>query len=140
MKHSCKDKSQNSSAKAVNSRSQGVGRLTIDAVLAITNIVESIQKWASPLSSLKSTADKEPLSGISGLVYRNIRNVTQRLGESIDPPLAAIGKELASQADSTSTQTLLATLKGVLGDYLVASDNPLAIQIHYWKLIYWTIA
>nr|WP_297347302.1 hypothetical protein [uncultured Glaciecola sp.] len=131
MKHSSKDKSQNSSAKAVNSRTQGVGRLTIDAVLAITNIVESMHKRVSPLSSSTSKTEKEQLSGISGLVYRNIRNVTERLGKRIDAPLAAISKILASQPDSPSTQTLLAALNGVLGDYLVASDNPLAIQMHF---------
>jgi hypothetical protein len=47
-----------------------------------------MHKRISPLSSLQSAADKEQLSGISGLVYRNIRNVTQRLGKRIDPPLA----------------------------------------------------
>ena len=88
MKHSSKDRSQSSSAKAVNSRTQDTGRLTIDAILAIINIVESMHKRISPLSSLQSAADKEQLSGISGLVYRNIRNVTQRLGKRIDPPLA----------------------------------------------------
>ena len=131
MNHNPKDKSQNSPSKAANSRRQGVGRLTIDAVLAITNIVESMHIRVSPLSAVKSTTEKEQLSGISGLVYRNIRNVTQRVGKSIDAPLAAISKILASQPDSTSTQALLAALNGVLGDHLVLSKNPLAIPMHF---------
>tara|TARA_R110001592_G_scaffold7678_4_gene42576 strand:- start:503 stop:1723 length:1221 start_codon:yes stop_codon:yes gene_type:complete len=131
MNHNPKNKSQNSPTKAPNSRRQGVGRLTIDAVLAITNIVESMHMRVSPLSAIKSTTEKEQLSGISGLVYRNIRNVTQRVGKSIDAPLAAISKILASQPNSTSTQALLAALNGVLGDHLVLSENPLAIPMHF---------
>jgi pimeloyl-ACP methyl ester carboxylesterase len=133
MKDSSKDKTQNSPAKAANSRTQGVGRLTIDAVLSITNIVESMHKRVSPLSAAGSTTEKEQLSGISGLVYRNIRHVTELLGKSIDAPLAAISKILDSQPDSTSTQALLAALNGVLGDHLVLSENPLAIQMHFRK-------
>ncbi|MFT6270100.1 MAG: pimeloyl-ACP methyl ester carboxylesterase [Alphaproteobacteria bacterium] len=131
MNRSPKDKSQSSSTTAANSRSQGVGRLTIDAVLAITNIVESMHIRVSPLSKVKSTTEKEQLSGISGLVYRNIRNVTELVGKSIDAPLASISKVLASQPDSTSTQALLAALNGVLGDHLVDSENPLAISMHF---------
>ncbi|MFT5897637.1 MAG: pimeloyl-ACP methyl ester carboxylesterase [Glaciecola sp.] len=131
MNRSPKDKSQNSPTKETSSRGQGVGRLTIDAVLAITDIVESMHKRVSPLSGAKSTTEKENLSGISGLVYRNIRNVTERVGKSIDAPLAAISTVLDSQPDSSSTQSLLAALNGVLGDHLVLSKNALAIPMHF---------
>jgi pimeloyl-ACP methyl ester carboxylesterase len=126
-----KDKNQSSSTKTAHSKTQGMGRLTIDAVLAITDIVESMHKRVSPLSVLKSATEEERLSGISGLVYRNIRNMTELVGKSIDTPLASISKTLASQPDSTSTQSLLAALNGVLGDYLLASDNSLAIPMHF---------
>jgi hypothetical protein len=53
--------------------------------------------------------------------------VTELVGKSIDAPLAAISKTLATQPDSTSTQSLLAALNGVLGDYLVVNDNSLGI-------------
>jgi len=131
MNDSPKNKSQDPLKVKTHSKTQGVGRLTIDAVLAITNIVESMHKRVSPLPAEKSVTNKEQLSGISGLVYRNIRNVTQWLGKNIDVPLAAISKTLASQPDSASAQTLLAALNGVLGDYLVVSDNPLAIPMHF---------
>lgn len=131
MNDSPKNKSHKSLQHTANSKIQGVGRLTIDAVLAITDIVESVHKRVSPLSVLKFATENERLSGISGLVYRNIRNVTELVGKSIDAPLAAISKTLATQPDSTSTQSLLAALNGVLGDYLVASDNSLAIPMHF---------
>lgn len=130
-KDSPKGKSQTSSEKATHSKTQGVGRLTIDAVIAITDIVESIHKRVSPFSSVKSTNKNETLSGISGLVYRNIRNVTGLVGKSIDAPLAVISQTLAADPDSISTQTLLAALNGVLGDHLVLRHNSLAIPMHF---------
>lgn len=131
MNDNLKDTSQNKTANATHSKTQGVGRLTIDAVLAITDIVESLHKRISPLSTKKSLTEKEQLSGISGLVYRNIRNLTAVVGKSIDTPLAAISKTLASQPDSGSSQALLAALNGVLGDYLLLRDNSLAIPMHF---------
>jgi pimeloyl-ACP methyl ester carboxylesterase len=133
MNDSPKDKSHKSPQQDSNSKLHGVGRLTIDAVLAVTDIVESLHKRISPLSGLYKKSEEEQLSGISGLVYRNIRSVTELVGKSIDAPLAAISKTLATQPDSTSTQSLLAALNGVLGDYLVVSDNSLAIHMHFRK-------
>ena len=126
-----KNKSQDPFAKPANSKTHGVGRLTIDAVLAITDIVESMHKRISPLSGFHSSSEEEKLSGIGGLIYRNIRNVTQWVGKNIDVPLEAINQTLASQLDSASSQTLLAALNGVLGDYLFVRDNPLAIPMHF---------
>jgi pimeloyl-ACP methyl ester carboxylesterase len=128
-----KDKNQNTPQHAANSKIHGMGSLTIDAVLAITDIVESMHKRVSPLSGFHSTSEEEKLSGIGGLVYRNIRNVTQWVGKNIDVPLGVIDKTLASQPDSASAQTLLSALNGVLGDYLFAGDNPLAIPMHFRK-------
>ena len=125
------DKSHKSPQQSANSKIHGVGRLTIDAVLAVTDIVESLHSRISPLSGLHKKSEEEQLSGISGLVYRNIRNVTQWVGKNIDVPLGAINKTLASEPDSASAQTLLAALNGVLGDYLFVRDNPLAIPMHF---------
>jgi pimeloyl-ACP methyl ester carboxylesterase len=125
-----KGTSDKKSAKISHSKTQGVGRLTIDAVLAITDIVESMHKRISSNTTEKSVADKETLSGISGLVYRNIRSLTTLVGKSIDTPLEAISKTLDSQPESASTEALLAALNGVLGDHLLLRDNPLAIPMH----------
>ena len=122
------DLNDNGQAKAVNSKTQGVGRLTIDAVLAITDIVESMHKR---IITSSMPPEKERLSGISGLVYRNIRNITALVGKSIDAPLSAISKVVDSQPDSASTQALLAALNGVLGDHLLLRDNSLAIPMHF---------
>jgi pimeloyl-ACP methyl ester carboxylesterase len=133
MNDSPKDKSHKSPQQDSNSKIHGVGRLTIDAVLAVTDIVESLHRRITPLSALHTKSEAEQLSGIGGLVYRNIRNVTQWVGKNIDVPLSAINQALASQPDSASAQTLLAALNGVLGDYLFVRNNPLAIPMHFRK-------
>jgi len=124
---------QENLSKKGHSKTQGVGRLTIDAVLAITDIVESMHKRVTSHTTEKSVTDKETLSGISGLVYRNIRSVTALVGKSIDGPLAALSKTLDSQPESASTEALLAALNGVLGDHLLFRDNSLAIPMHFRK-------
>jgi hypothetical protein len=131
MTTSPKDNKQNTSAKTSKGRAQGVGRLSIEAVLALTDIVESMHKRISPVHTTVADTEKEKLTGISGLVYRNIRHVTEMLGKSIDGPLGAISKIFATQPDSSSTQSMLAALNGVLGDHLVLSKNPLAIPMHF---------
>lgn len=128
-----KDKKHQPSAKKVDRKIQGLGRLTIEAVLAITEIVESLHQRISPLSVEKPASDKEQVSGLGGMVYRNIRHVTEWVGKSIDAPLATLSKALLTQPDSSSTQALLAVLNGVLGDHLVLSDNALAIPMHFRK-------
>jgi pimeloyl-ACP methyl ester carboxylesterase len=133
MNDNLKNSNQKQQTKAIQSKIQGAGSLTIDAVLAITDIVESMHKRISPLSTVRSASEKEQLSGISGLVYRNIRNLTTLVGKSIDAPLAAISKTLDTQPDSTSTQALLAALNGVMGDHLLLTDNSLAIPMHFRK-------
>jgi pimeloyl-ACP methyl ester carboxylesterase len=131
MNETQKDKPQAQGSKAEDSKLQGLGRVTTEAVLAITEIVESLHKRIDPLSSVFSKSDKEQLSGISGLVYRNIRNVTELVGKGIDLPLAALGKTLSSQEHSPGNQALLSALNGVLGDHLHHRDNPLAIACQF---------
>ena len=68
--------------------------------------------------------------GITGLVYKTIRGVTRVAGGSIEALLALLTPALASATtDSVASpqrEAILAALNGVLGDYLAASNNPLA--------------
>ena len=98
MQHNSKNKTSTSNNS--DSKTQGVGRLTIQAVLAITNIVESVHK---NIRANPSISEEVPRSGISGLVYRNIRNLTALIGKRIDAPLAYISSILDAQPDSASS-------------------------------------
>ncbi|WP_110514833.1 esterase/lipase family protein [Herpetosiphon llansteffanensis] len=97
---------------------QGISRLAIEATTQITNISEG----------LFATIMRRPtrrIGGIPGLVYRQIHTITRLVGDSIEALLAAFGAAAKQTDSSRQRDDLLAALNGVLGDYLVASNNPL---------------
>jgi pimeloyl-ACP methyl ester carboxylesterase len=68
-------------------------------------------------------------TGITGLVYRSVRGITQLVGESVDALLALVEPLIAEGRSSPEREAILAALNGVVGDHLVASGNPLAIAM-----------
>jgi hypothetical protein len=74
--------------------------------------------------------------GLTGLVYHTIRGVTRVVGGSIDALLGLIAPALDPQQPrerevSPEREGLVAALNGVLGDYLAATGNPLAIKMAF---------
>jgi hypothetical protein len=72
--------------------------------------------------------------GITGLVYKNVRGVARLVGGSIDALLGLLGPALSPERDpptrpNAKREALVAALNGVLGDYLAATDNPLATPL-----------
>ena len=72
---------------------------------------------------------KGPTRGITGLVYSSIRGVTQLLSAGVDVALTQITPADRHITPSREREAVLAALNGVVGDYLLASDNPLAIPM-----------
>ena len=67
--------------------------------------------------------------GITGLVYRSVHDVTLLVGKGVDTVLAWLQPLLESADAKPGTparEALLAALNGVMGDRLVASNNPFA--------------
>lgn len=133
MTHTPKDSDATKSNEKTDSHIQGLGRLTIDAVLAVTDIVESLHKRIDPISRKFSAPDNEQVVGLGGLVYRHIRGITGLVGKSIDAPLAMISKSLGTPPFSATSEALLSALNGVLGDHLHSRNNPMAITMKIRK-------
>ncbi|CAM2009345.1 PGAP1-like alpha/beta domain-containing protein [Acanthopleuribacter pedis] len=109
---------------------QGVGRLTVDAVHGITDLVEALHLAINHLAAVRGAPDRTHTRGITGLVYRQIRAVTSLVGWGVDPLLAQLARALDQQAPYASQRdTLTAVLNGVIGDHLAAQNNPLAIPM-----------
>lgn len=109
---------------------QGVGRLLVDAVTGVTDIVEEMHRNIAGLSPIVGRAPAGRTRGITGLVYRNVRRVTGVVGSRLDMALARLAPLITGVGVSPARrEAVLAALNGVLGDYLVASNNPLAIPM-----------
>ena len=60
---------------------RGVGRLAIDAVHGVTNVVEAMHRNISGRAAPVGKPLTGPTSGIAGLVYKSVRGVTHLVGQ-----------------------------------------------------------
>jgi pimeloyl-ACP methyl ester carboxylesterase len=109
---------------------RGASRLIIDAVTGVTGIVESMHRNISGLAPLVGPSPKGRTQGITGLVYGSVRGVSRVVGLGLDAALAKLAPLLKGRSSSPQREAVVAALNGVLGDYLAASGNPLAISMH----------
>ncbi len=108
---------------------RGASRLAIDAVAGITDLVEDMHRNIAGLAPPVGRAPSGGAGGISGLVYRSVRGVTRAVGFGLDLALARLTPLLGTTRSSPRREAVLAALNGVLGDYLAATNNPLAIHM-----------
>jgi pimeloyl-ACP methyl ester carboxylesterase len=108
---------------------RGIGRLTIDAVTGVVGIVEAMHLNIASAPRVLRTARRDRTTGITGLVYRSVRGIVGVVGHGLDRFLARLEPLLGKRSTWPGREALLAVLNGVLGDYLEASANPLAIRM-----------
>ncbi|NCF68359.1 MAG: hypothetical protein GWP61_20545 [Chloroflexi bacterium] len=108
---------------------RGVSSLTIDAIIGVTDIVESLHHTINGGSGVSGAPDQNRTRGIPGLVYRNIRAITRLVGGGIDLLFERLSLVLEEQDSPPAREAVLAAVNGVLGDYLVSRNNPLAIPM-----------
>jgi pimeloyl-ACP methyl ester carboxylesterase len=108
---------------------RGAARLVVDAVVQTTSLVEGMHLNISRAPWPLGPGLEGRTGGITGLVYRSIRDITGLVGTSIDTLLAPLTELLAAPGSSKERETVVAALNGVLGDHLEASGNPLAIRM-----------
>lgn len=107
----------------------GFSRMTVDAVAGLTDLVEAMHH---NIASTPTPLGKPPAGrtrGITGLVYSSIRGVTRLVGGGLDMVLGRLVPLFGEGKSSPEREAVLAALNGVLGDYLEASGNPLAIRM-----------
>ena len=121
------------------SQMKGATKLTVDGVVAITDLVEYIHHTINTFGLLFDGSGNRRTSGLTGLVYRNIRTVTHLAGWCLDRTLNQLGPLLERYGEgdwerTTRNQALRAALNGLIGDYLAAQKNPLALPMElHWK-------
>lgn len=107
----------------------GIGRLAIAATTGVTDLVETVHHNIVRVPAILGTPAPGSTRGITGLVYRSIRGVTHWVGGGMDVVLARLAPLLGEPDASPGYEAVLAALNGVLGDYLAASGNSLAIPM-----------
>lgn len=103
----------------------GASRLAVEAVKGITDLVESMH------GAISSLGMRERTSGITSGVYRNIRTVTDVVGQGLDRLMPLLEPLLITELGSAKREAVLAALNGVFGDHLVTQKNPLAISMAF---------
>jgi pimeloyl-ACP methyl ester carboxylesterase len=103
--------------------------MTVDAVAGLTDLVEAMHHNIARTPALPDKPKEVRTKGITGLVYRSIRGVTRLMGGGLDAVLGRLVPLFGEKHSSPEREAVLAALNGVLGDYLEASKNPLAIPM-----------
>ena len=119
--------SNNTFVKASDLR--GLSQLGFAAAVGLTDLVEQMHRTISRAPPPFGASVQEPTSGVTGLVYRGVRNAMRLTGGGIDLALALFGPRPQTARPSRSRDAALAALNGVLGDYLVKTNNPLALPM-----------
>lgn len=108
---------------------RGLGRLAIDGVAGITDLVEAMHAAITHLPAMVGKPAPATTTGLTGLIYRTVRGVTRTVGAGIEGAVTAIDPWLGDAGTSPQRQALQSAINGVIGDHLDASGNPLAIPM-----------
>ncbi len=108
---------------------RGAGRLAIDAVTGVVDLVEAVHANLVGLPGIFGASAGGGTGLVSGWVYRSIRGATRLVGGGIDAALAALAPLLDRGMTLPQRDAVVAALNGVLGDHLAATGNPLAIAM-----------
>jgi pimeloyl-ACP methyl ester carboxylesterase len=108
---------------------RGLIRLAFDAGVALTDIVESMHRNISRAPGIIGTLPDGPTTGLTGLIYQGVKNTIRLAGGGVDAVLEQLGPMLGDAEPSRPRDAMLSVLNGIVGDHLVATGNPLAIQM-----------
>jgi hypothetical protein len=101
----------------------GFGRLAIDGTAHLTGLIEDIHR------NIAGTPAAGPAGPITDLVYDSILAITGLVGGGMDAILAPLIPMLKEPRSTVERDAVLAALNGAMGDYLAATNNPLAIPM-----------
>ena len=99
---------------------RGASKLAVDATTRVTDIVQEMHVTIGGL----------PARLLSAPVYASIRGIAKLVGVSLDVALDRLGPLLGESIPSAERDAVVAAINGVIGDYLHATKNPLAIAMH----------
>jgi pimeloyl-ACP methyl ester carboxylesterase len=109
---------------------RGVSRMAVDAAVGITGLVGAMHaKIAKGPTKLAGATVGTAVNRAISAVYQSIGGVTRAVGGGIDLALGAVAPALGSVESSSTRESVIAALSGVLGDYLAETGNPLGVTM-----------
>jgi pimeloyl-ACP methyl ester carboxylesterase len=108
---------------------RGATKLVVVATTSITNVVEEMHQIIASGPVVFGRPLSRPMRVLTSLIYGPIRGVTNLVGTSIDLVLSQLDSLLGESVPGAERDGVVAALNGVLGDYLVETENPLAIAM-----------
>lgn len=120
-----------SSHKPIADDLRGIGRLAINAVTGITDVVESMHRNIRGAAAPLGKSRTGPTGGITGLVYRSVRGVSQLVGHGIEGGLRLAAPVLGKHQSPPIRDAVVSALNGVFGDHLHQQHNPLALAMQW---------
>ena len=108
---------------------RGGVRMAVDATDVIVDVVEKMHRTVQLRRGPLGVPTAERPKGIAGLVYRTVRGATRFIGRAVDLGLAPVTRLLPEGEPSPSLDAYRSAVNGVYGDYLLRTENPLAIEM-----------
>lgn len=108
---------------------RGWGQLAFEATEALTHVVEGMHHEIARRAPVLGTAQLEPTRGVTGLVYRSIRGTSRTLATAYDSLVEQFSDPAATEELTPGVEAIRAAVNGIVGDHLVATNNPLAITM-----------
>ncbi|AOF84084.1 PGAP1-like family protein [Hydrogenophaga sp. RAC07] len=109
---------------------QAAVRLATQATTGVIGIAEGVHQSVRRKLGLSAGTENDRTGGLTGQIYRGIRGVTELVGHGLDGALATLLPLLDDPSThpepSPGREAVLAALNGVMGDRLLAQNNPLA--------------
>ena len=110
---------------------QGLSRLLTEATLSVTDIVEAMHHRMVHPPFMPSTPIQKLITGIAGTAYQGVRGSTRIIGKGLDIVLGRLAPIIGDIKPSPEKEAIQSALNGVLGDYLEAQGNPLAVKMAF---------
>jgi hypothetical protein len=107
----------------------GLSRLAVGATEKVADLVEAMHSTIAETPGILGRPPQGRTNGTTGLVYESVRALTRLAGGGMDSVLAPPILTPVESPLSPEREAVLAALNGVMGDYLAATDNPLAIPM-----------
>lgn len=110
-----------------------ITRLACDAIIGATDVVEAMHNTIASRAGTVRVQEYHRKLASAALVYWGIRSAASLIGTQVDSFCSKQLRLPNPQVPLPKRESLIATLNGVFGDHLAATDNPFAIKMQFRK-------